>query len=120
MGYDTKNDLSVVAQVKAAFLKIIVPFEEYIKRIKVTGGIPPPDPTILHDSPPTSANAQPKTPRDSTGATSLATPSSQLAGANGRTATQTQEQVRTASDELNRVLGTGIGESNSLHFSFFN
>lgn len=114
MGYDTKNDLAVVGQIKAAFLKIIVPFEEYVKRIKVNGGILPPDPAILHDSPPTSAKAQPNTPKDSNGANSLATPSSELPGSIGRETTKTVEQVRTASDELNRVLGTGVGEYSSI------
>lgn len=110
MGYDTKNDYGVIAQIKAAFLKIIVPFEEYVKRVKLSGGIVPPDPTFLHDSPPTATKPQPNTPKDDTGANSLATPSSELPGSNGRAVRKTKEQVRTASDELNRALGTGIGK----------
>lgn len=101
MGYNVQLNTAVCSHIKTAYLKIVVPFEDYVKRVKLAGGTPPPDPTILHDDFPSEQEL-------SNGADSLATPCPEVDGPGplgGRAGeVGVNEKVRTASDKLNEVL----------------
>jgi hypothetical protein len=108
MGYNVAINTTVCSQLKTSYLKIVVPFEDYVKRVKLAGGTPPPDPTILNDDVPILSDLADKinaTPKESNGAESLATPLSDADGPAGR-AEATLDKVRTASDKLNEALNT--------------
>ncbi|ORY58689.1 JmjC domain, hydroxylase-domain-containing protein [Leucosporidium creatinivorum] len=106
MGYNVTVNTTVCSQLKTAYLKIVVPFEDYVKRVNLAGGVPPPDPTILNDDVPvldelaTKLNA---TPKASNGAESLATPGSDAGGSAGPVG-GANDKVRTASDKLNEAI----------------
>lgn len=106
MGYNVIINTTVCSQLKTAYLKIVVPFEDYVKRVDLAGGVPPPDPTILNDDVPILDELAAKlnaTPKASSGAESLATPSSDVEGPAGPV-TATNDKVRTASDKLNEAI----------------
>lgn len=106
MGYNVNLSPTVCTQLKTAYLKIVVPFEDYVKRVNLAGGVPPPDPTILNDDVAPRDELAAKlnaTPGVSNGAevmATLATPASDAAGpVNGG-----NPGVRTASDKLNEAI----------------
>lgn len=106
MGYNVAVNTTVCSQLKTAYLKIVVPFEDYVKRVNLAGGVPPPDPTILNDDVPILDELASKlnaTPKPSNGADSLATPRSDAEGPAGPVA-GTHDKVRTASDKLNEAI----------------
>lgn len=106
MGYNVTVNTTVCSQLKTAYLKIVVPFEDYVKRVNLAGGVPPPDPAILNDDVPILDELASKlnaTPKPSNGANSLATPRSDAEGPAGSIA-GTHEKVRTASDKLNEAI----------------
>lgn len=98
------SDPVLAAEIKSAYSKIVVPFEDYVKRVKLAGGALPPDPTILHDGVPIDI-AKLTTPKTSNGADSLATPRSDTGGMSEDEVLM-HEKVRTASDKLNEALQT--------------
>lgn len=117
MGYAVHGNTTICSQIKTSYVKIVVPFEDYVKRVKLAGGTPPPDPTILNDDVPILSNfankIDPSTPKNN-GADSLATPRSDVGGPSERedVSAATLEKVRTASDKLNEALkvnGAGKG-----------
>ena len=107
MGYSLQGNATVCPLIKSAYLKIVVPFEDYVKRVKLAGGTPPPDPTVLNDSHLVHVDHVDKillTPTSvSNGAESLATPKSD---AGRETLVENGEKVRTASDKLNAALAS--------------
>lgn len=114
MGYSLQGNATVCPLIKSAYLKIVVPFEDYVKRVKLAGGTPPPDPTVLHDNNP-ALNEQldkgPLTPTNiSNGADSLATPKSE---AGREDVVEKGEKVRTASDKLNAALSGDVNKQGS-------
>ncbi|GAA5991295.1 hypothetical protein JCM5350_005324 [Sporobolomyces pararoseus] len=115
MGYNVAQNTGVCSQLKTAYYRIIVPFEEYVKKVKLNGGVAPPDPVkVAHQDP----NATPlmkdfvdnlnsngtSTPKPSDGAESLATPVSPPRNAAVNTNVEISDRVRTASDRLNDAL----------------
>lgn len=120
MGYAVHGNTTICSQIKTSYVKIVVPFEDYVKRVKLAGGTPPPDPTILNDDVPILPDFVNKvdfaTPKNN-GADSLATPRSDAGGASEReeVSAATVEKVRTASDKLNEALkANGDGKCASL------
>ncbi|KAK4703193.1 [histone H3]-trimethyl-L-lysine4 demethylase, partial [Phenoliferia sp. Uapishka_3] len=111
MGYATQSSTAICSQLKTTYSKMVVPFEDYVKRVKLAGGTPPPDPSILHDDAPTTASAtksssaaSPKTD----GAESLATPRSDSDDTERPEFSFVAiDKVRTASDKLNEALDSG-------------
>ncbi|GAA6061785.1 hypothetical protein JCM10212_001391 [Sporobolomyces blumeae] len=115
MGYNVAQNTGVCSQLKTAYFRIIVPFEEYVKKVRLQGGPVPPDPVkVAHQDPSATplmkdftenlaANGT-ATPKPSNGAESLATPKSEPRGQNAAPSVEISERVRTASDRLNEVL----------------
>lgn len=102
MGYKLEANSDVPLLIKSSYAKLVIPFEEWVIRIKAQGGAAPPDPTILTDTP--------KTPKESNGAESLATPSSEMSGPFARAeGAEMGEKVHAASSRLHEALGTGVG-----------
>lgn len=103
MGYEIRAEGTVLSDMKNTFAKLVVPFEAYIKRIKENAALSL-DPIFAGF-----ALSPPNTPKDSNGADSLATPSSEVPPpiVRGIVLQSTKEGVRTASDKLNEALGTG-------------
>lgn len=112
LGYNTLISTTICSQLKTAYSKIVVPFEDFVKRVKLAGGTPPPDPTILNDDIPILSDHTQKlasTPKFATnGSESLATPSSD-SGSREKVSDITIEKVRTASDKLNEALNSDAG-----------
>jgi hypothetical protein len=106
MGYDVRINSSICSTLKSAYSRLIVPFEHYINKTQMT------DEEILNHLPSTSSAfsksdpALPNTPKDTTGADSLATPntSDEIHNARRTTLVETNDHVRTASDKLNEAL----------------
>lgn len=117
MGYDIHANSTIPTQIKLAYSTIVVPFENYVQRVKNAGGELPPDPAVYVDSPP-ATSTYPITP---SAANSLPTPISQIPGMAARmeSADSTNEKVRTASDKLNQVLGTGLSKFDCNFFKSF-
>ncbi|GAA5948514.1 hypothetical protein JCM21900_002735 [Sporobolomyces salmonicolor] len=111
MGYNVTQNTGICSQLKTSYFRIIVPFEEYVKRVKLNGGPAPPDPVKVanenDDEVPLMkefAETLAGTPRMSDGAETLATPASESGGPLRRTAVEISDRVRTASDRLNEAL----------------
>ncbi|SCV69106.1 BQ2448_2126 [Microbotryum intermedium] len=49
MGYNTSLNNTICSQIKTSYSKIILPFEDYVNRVKQSGGKPPPDPSAIND-----------------------------------------------------------------------
>ncbi|GAA5911001.1 uncharacterized protein JCM6883_000674 [Sporobolomyces salmoneus] len=115
MGYNVAQNTGVCSQLKTAYYRIIVPFEEYVKKVKLNGGPAPPDPVKVAQQDP---NATPlmkdfvdnlntngtSTPKPSDGTESLATPVSPPRHNPVNTNVEISDRVRTASDRLNEAL----------------
>lgn len=94
-----------------AYFRIIVPFEEYVKHVKLAGGPAPPDPvkeaavrdTAQSDEMKAFADKLAEAPRMGSGSATLDTPTSEN-GSVLRAAVPASERVRTASDKLNEAL----------------
>lgn len=107
MGYNVTTNTSICSNLKLTYFRIIVPFEEYVKRVKLAGGAVPPDPAKA------SEQEQPEgmkeyaeklaqgTPRTLNGAGS---PLSEAGPSRSREPVETSDRVRTASDKLNEAL----------------
>ncbi|GAA5878392.1 hypothetical protein JCM16303_002757 [Sporobolomyces ruberrimus] len=115
MGYNVAQNTGVCSQLKTAYFRIIVPFEEYVKKVKLNGGIAPPDPVKVAQQDPSAtplmkdfaenlASNGTSTPKPSNGADSLATPVSPPRNGAVNTNVEISERVRTASDRLNEAL----------------
>ncbi|SCZ97679.1 BZ3500_MvSof-1268-A1-R1_Chr4-3g07364 [Microbotryum saponariae] len=48
MGYNTSLNNTICSQIKTSYSKIILPFEDYVNRVKQSGGTPPPDPSAVN------------------------------------------------------------------------
>jgi hypothetical protein len=109
LGYNVTANTGICSQLKMAYFRIIVPFEEYVKHVKLAGGPAPPDPvkeatvrdTAQSEEMKAFADKLADAPKMGNGSATLATPTSE----NGsRTAVPASERVRTASDKLNEAL----------------
>lgn len=109
LGYNVTANTGICSQLKMAYFRIIVPFEEYVKHVKLAGGPAPPDPvkeatvrdTAQSEEMKAFADKLADAPKMGNGSATLATPTSE----NGsRTAVPQSERVRTASDKLNEAL----------------
>ncbi|GAA6027065.1 hypothetical protein JCM8097_006083 [Rhodosporidiobolus ruineniae] len=104
MGYNVTQNTSICSNLKMTYYRIIVPFEAYVKRVKLAGGQAPPDPTraaaageddpAMKDFADKLANVSPRTLNGAE--SSEAGPSSRREDGS--------ERVRTASDRLNEAL----------------
>ncbi|GAA6012387.1 hypothetical protein JCM11491_004316 [Sporobolomyces phaffii] len=114
MGYNVAQNTGVCSQLKTAYFRIIVPFEEYVKKVKLQGGIAPPDPVKVAQQDPGATPLMKdfvdhlksngtSTPKLSNGAESLATPVSPPRDA-AIPSLEISDRVRTASDRLNEAL----------------
>lgn len=115
MGYNVAQNTGVCSQLKTAYYRIIVPFEEYVKKVKLNGGVAPPDPVKVAQQDP---NATPlmkdfvdnlntngtSTSKRNDGTNSLATPVSPPRNNVANTNVEISDRVRTASDRLNEAL----------------
>lgn len=115
MGYNVAQNTGVCSQLKTAYYRIIVPFEEYVKKVKLNGGPVPPDPVKVAQQDPKATPLMKdfidnlnsngtSTPKLTDGAESLATPVSPPRNAAANTNVEISERVRTASDRLNEAL----------------
>ncbi|KAL8293089.1 hypothetical protein RQP46_000783 [Phenoliferia psychrophenolica] len=118
MGYNVQSSTVICTQLKSSYSKIVVPFEDYVKRVKLAGGEPPPDPSILNDDAPIPADRSTETdsdasPKKTNGAESLATPRSDTEGSPARPEMSfvAIDKVRTASDKLNEALQSDSSKS---------
>ena len=109
LGYNVTANTGICSQLKMAYFRIIVPFEEYVKHVKLAGGPAPPDPvkeatvrdTAQSEEMKAFADKLADAPKMGNGSATLATPTSE----NGsRAAVPASERVRTASDKLNEAL----------------
>lgn len=115
MGYDVRLGSSICSTLKSTYSRLIVPFEHYINKTQMT------EEEILHSLTSNPSNtsfmrpdsALPNTPKDTTGADSLATPntSDEIYNARRTVVIETNEKVRTASDKLNEALNAGPNSS---------
>lgn len=115
MGYNVAQNTGVCSQLKTAYFRIIVPFEEYVKKVSLNGGTAPPDPVKVAQQAPSAtplmkefadnlaANGT-STPKPTNGAESLATPVSPPRNGPTNTNVEISDKVRTASDRLNEAL----------------
>ncbi|BGP37972.1 hypothetical protein JCM10449v2_001899 [Rhodotorula kratochvilovae] len=111
LGYNVALNTSICSQLKMAYHRIIVPFEEYTKRVKLAGGPAPPDPVkeAAHEEDDKSAEMKAfesklaGSPRvAANGSESLSTPLSEAGPS--RRVQETSDRVRTASDKLSEGL----------------
>jgi hypothetical protein len=115
MGYNVIQNTGVCSQLKTAYYRIIVPFEEYVKKVKLNGGPAPPDPVKVAQQDPDATPLMKdfvdnlnsngtSTPKPTDGTDSLATPVSPPRNVAVNTNVEISERVRTASDRLNEAL----------------
>lgn len=119
MGYNMQASTAICTQLKTSYSKIVVPFEDYVKRVKLAGGELPPDPSILNDDGPADLVVQADldaSPKPTNGAESLATPRSDTEGPPARAEMSfvAIDKVRTASDKLNEALDTARAKRAAL------
>ncbi|KPV75911.1 uncharacterized protein RHOBADRAFT_52923 [Rhodotorula graminis WP1] len=105
LGYNVALNTSVCTQLKNAYHRIILPFDEYTQRVKLAGGPAPPDPVkeavfAAQDakSAEMKAFANKLATSPPVGSDSLATPSSEAGPS--RRADESPDKVRTASDKI--------------------
>ncbi|GAA5978531.1 hypothetical protein JCM10908_004391 [Rhodotorula pacifica] len=111
LGYNVTANTGICSQLKMAYFRIIVPFEEYVKHVKLAGGPAPPDPvkeatvrdTAQSDEMKAFADKLAEAPKIGNGAATLNTPTSEN-GSSSRAPVPASERVRTASDKLNEAL----------------
>ncbi|GAA5928683.1 hypothetical protein JCM10213_002531 [Rhodosporidiobolus nylandii] len=96
MGYNVTQNTSICSNLKLTYFRIIVPFEEYVKRVKLAGGAAPPDPTRASQQ---EDSADMKAFTDGLVTGSPKTLNGSSSRENGE-----NEKVRTASDKLNENL----------------
>ncbi|GAA5941027.1 uncharacterized protein JCM15063_000623 [Sporobolomyces koalae] len=111
MGYNVAQNTGICSQLKTAYFRIVVPFEEYVKKVKLNGGPAPPDPVKVAQQDPAGTplmkdfsdnlaahgTASPK-------ASGQTTPGPETRKPEVNTAVEISERVRTASDRLNEVV----------------
>jgi hypothetical protein len=121
MGYAVTTNTSICSNLKLTYFRIIVPFEEYVKRVKLAGGTIPPDPAKASEQEEPEgmkeyaeklAQGTPRT-LNGTGSPSEAGPS------RSREPVETSERVRTASDKLNEALDFKPSSALAFTFLFF-
>ncbi|GAA5968292.1 hypothetical protein JCM11641_003799 [Rhodosporidiobolus odoratus] len=107
MGYNVTSNTSICSNIKLAYLRIVVPFEEYVKRVKSSGGVAPPDPAKasqqeegedMKEFADKLAMGSPQTLNGSE------TPNAEAGPSRLRQDGENAERVRTASDKLNEAL----------------
>ncbi|CDR43083.1 hypothetical protein NBRC10512_001529 [Rhodotorula toruloides] len=111
LGYNVASNTGICSQLKMSYYRIIVPFEEYVKRVKLAGGQAPPDPVKeashvgdTSDAMKAFASKLADTPKQQpNGSEELLTPMSET-GPSRRSQLEPNERVRTASDKLNEAL----------------
>ncbi|POY70604.1 hypothetical protein BMF94_6382 [Rhodotorula taiwanensis] len=110
LGYNVTANTGICSQLKMAYFRIIVPFEEYVKHVKLSGGPAPPDPvqeatvrdTAQSDEMKAFADKLADAPQMDNGSATLNTPVSE--NGSSRPAQPASDRVRTASDKLNEAL----------------
>ncbi|GAA5848654.1 hypothetical protein JCM8547_004585 [Rhodosporidiobolus lusitaniae] len=101
MGYNVTQNTSICSNLKITYARIILPFEEYVKRVKLAGGTVPPDPARAaqqEDSEDMKAFAA-KLADGSGAAEALPTPNSEAGSSNPKPTGE--GTVRTAADMIN-------------------
>ncbi|GAA5830402.1 hypothetical protein JCM11251_001334 [Rhodosporidiobolus azoricus] len=108
MNYNVTQNTSICSNLKLTYFRIIVPFEEYVKKVKLAGGPTPPDPARAAEKA-ESTEAEMKAFADKLAAGSPTingadTSNPPLSESGPSVQRNGAERVRTASDKLNEAL----------------